>query len=312
MNFLRGLNAPFNLSGVISIEKEFKVTKENFYERLDRVLRKELSDLKLSSIYKLLRRGNVRVNGNKIRDGSWKMEIGDKIQVVFSGDPSKLKRLEESRELTPKHIPLDILFEDDLIVAVDKPSGISVHPGKGIQIITLVEGLMAYGNSKGFVPRPVHRLDKHTSGVILFAKSPEAARELSKLFRERGVEKGYFTLVKGFPEKRGKLVSQREKFVESLAFTVEKSYATTSLLWIDLFTGKKHQIRRQLSEAGYPVVGDDVYGDRLFNRDFKKETGLRRYFLHCSRLSFARNDGKEIEIISELPGDLKRVLGCLE
>lgn len=275
-------------------------------------MRKELSDLKLSSIYKLLRKGNVRVNGNKIRDGAWKLEIGDKVQVVFSGDPSKLKRLEESRELTPKDIPLDILFEDDFVVAVDKPSGISVHPGKGIQIITLVEGLMAYGNLKGFVPRPVHRLDKHTSGVILFAKSPEAARELSKLFREHGVEKGYFTLVKGFPESKGKLVSQREKFVESLAFTVEKSFDSTSLLWIDLFTGKKHQIRRQLSEAGYPVVGDDVYGDRLFNRDFKKETGLRRYFLHCSRLSLVRDDGKGIEIVSELPGDLKRVLDCLE
>lgn len=293
---------------MISIERELKVVKDNFYERLDRFLRRELSDLKLSSIYKLLRKGNVRVNGERVKDGSSRLKIGDVIHVVFSGDPSRLKRLEETRELTPHEIPLVILFEDDLIVAVDKPSGISVHPGKGIQIVTLIEGLMAYGDARGFVPRPVHRLDKHTSGVIVFAKSPEAARELSRLFREREVEKGYYTLVKGIPEENRKLISRREKFVESMAFEIEKSFESVSLLWVDLFTGKKHQIRRQLSEAGYPVVGDDVYGDRDFNRDFKKITGLKRYFLHCSRLSFTRENGKRIEIASHLAVDLKKVL----
>jgi 23S rRNA pseudouridine955/2504/2580 synthase len=84
------------------------------------------------------------------------------------------------------------------------------------------------------------------------------------------------------------------------------------LLWVNLFTGKKHQIRRQLSEAGYPVVGDDVYGDREFNRDFKKLTGLKRYFLHCSRLSFTRENGKRIEIASKLAVDLQKVLANLK
>jgi len=296
------------LSGVVSIDREFRVSKENFYERLDRFLRRELSDLKLSSIYKLLRKGNVKVNEKKVKDGSFRLEIGDLVRVAFSGDPSRLKRLRESRELIPHEIPLKILFEDESIIAVDKPAGISVHPGKGIQIVTLVEGLMAYGEARGFSPRPVHRLDKHTSGVIVFAKSPESARELSSLFRLRGMEKGYQTLVKGVPEAKGRLVSEREKHTESLTFRIEKSFASVSLLWIDLHTGKKHQIRRQLSEAGYPVVGDDVYGDRLFNREFKKETGLRRYFLHCSRLSFIWEGGKTIEILSGLPDDLEKVL----
>ncbi|HCO70613.1 MAG TPA: hypothetical protein DIT26_08610 [Mesotoga infera] len=129
MRFVRGLEAPLKFSGVISIDRELQVVKENFYERLDRFLRRELSDLKLSSIYKLLRKGNVRVNGERVKDGSSRLEIGDVVHVVFSGDLSKLKRLEESRELTPKDIPLDILFEDVSLFAVDKPSGISVHPG---------------------------------------------------------------------------------------------------------------------------------------------------------------------------------------
>ena len=133
----------------------------NYYERLDRFLRNVLNDLKLSSIYKLLRKGNVKVNGKRVKDESHRLSLGDVLQVYYLGDSSKMKRLEETRELVPQKIPLDILYEDDTTIAIDKPAGISVHPGKGIQIITLIEGLLAYGREKGFEPHPVQVRQAH-------------------------------------------------------------------------------------------------------------------------------------------------------
>ncbi|HPI18431.1 MAG TPA: S4 domain-containing protein, partial [Mesotoga sp.] len=98
----------------------------NYYERLDRFLRNVLNDLKLSSIYKLLRKGNVKVNGKRVKDESHRLSLGDVLQVYYLGDSSKMKRLEETRELVPQKIPLDILYEDDTTIAIDKPAGISV------------------------------------------------------------------------------------------------------------------------------------------------------------------------------------------
>ncbi len=285
----------------------------NYYERLDRFLRNVLDDLKLSSIYKLLRKGNVKVNGKRLKDGSHRLSIGDVLQVYYLGDSSRMKRLEETRELTPRKIPLDIIYEDDAIIALDKPAGISVHPGKGIQIVTLIEGLLAYGREKGFEPHPVHRLDKHTSGVILFSKSLASAREVSRLFREHKVEKIYLTLVKDFPQaENGRLESMSEGVLEALEYSLEKRYREVSLLKVRLHTGKKHQIRRQMAQIGCPVAGDDVYGDRTFNRNFKKASGLKRYFLHCQHLGFTYSSGSKITVDSKLPEDLLKVLASLE
>ncbi|HOI63664.1 MAG TPA: RluA family pseudouridine synthase [Mesotoga sp.] len=285
----------------------------NYYERLDRFLRNVLNDLKLSSIYKLLRKGNVKVNGKRVKDESHRLSLGDVLQVYYLGDSSKMKRLEETRELVPQKIPLDILYEDDTTIAIDKPAGISVHPGKGIQIITLIEGLLAYGREKGFEPHPVHRLDKHTSGVILFAKSPASAREISRLFREHEVEKIYLTLVKGCPQiESARLESLNEGILEVLEYSLEKRYREVSLLKVRLHTGKKHQIRRQMAQINCPVAGDDVYGDRTFNRNFKKASGLKRYFLHCQHLGFTCSSGLKIAVDSELPEDLLKVLASIE
>lgn len=276
-------------------------------------MRNVLDDLKLASIYKLLRKGNVRVNGKRVRDGAHRLSMGDILEVSYMGDASKLKRLDESRELVPQDMPLTILYENDKLVAIDKPAGISVHPGKGVQIITLVEGLLAYGKTKGFEPRPVHRLDKHTSGVILFAKSPAAAREIANLFKERKVDKVYHTLLKGVPAvKSGKITVERDGYTESLEYRLIREFEEVSLAEIKLLTGKKHQIRRQMAEMRHPVVGDDVYGEREFNRTFKKEHGLKRYFLHCSHLGLTLDSKERLEFDSPLPADLKKVLSDLE
>lgn len=298
---------------MIVIEREFRVDNANHYERLDRFLRNAMKDIKLSSIYKLLRKGSVRVNGKRVRDGSYRLHLNDSLTVTYSGDVSRIRRLDESRELVPRKMPLEILFEDSDLIAIDKPPGISVHPGKGIQIITLVEGLLAYGKENGFDPLPVHRLDKHTSGVIVFAKSPGSAREMARMFREREIDKTYYTLVKGNPPYEHKsITTERDGYVERLEYRIEKKFEDASLLYVKLLTGKKHQIRRQMAELGCPVVGDDVYGERDFNRQFKKAHGLKRYFLHCSSISFRGKSGELLSISSELPSDLESVLASLK
>lgn len=291
-------------------EKHFKVDEGIFYRRLDKFLRHVLPELKLSSIYKLLRKGNVRVNGKRIKEPSHELSLGDIVVVSYRGNVEYLKRLKESRELIPHNLPIKILYEDESFLAVDKPSGLAVHPGKGVQIVTLIEGLLAYGKRNGFKPFLVHRLDKHTSGVLLVAKSPQAARELTAMFREKRIDKRYVTLVKGIPEKpQAHLKDVIDGVREESEYIVKKTYSKCSLLEIRLFTGKKHQIRRQMAKNGHPVVGDDVYGDRDFNRDFKKRYELKRYFLHCMKMGFIHpKTGHYIEVLSELPDDLKKVL----
>ncbi|OAA31397.1 pseudouridine synthase [Kosmotoga arenicorallina S304] len=289
------------------------VSEDSNYNRLDKFLRHKLKDFKLSSIYKLLRTGCIRVNDSKIKDPAYKIEIGDKISVEYTGNIEHLKRLKELRRPIPYEFPFNILYEDEELLIIDKPPGISMHPGKGVQVITLVEGLMGYGNRKGFKPFLVHRLDKHTSGVLLVAKKLDTARKLAELFRNHKIDKYYLTLVKGHPVNEKGYIKQEEKGItEELIYNVKELFDSSSLLMIELLTGKKHQIRRQCASIGHPVVGDNVYGDRNFNREFKKKHGLRRYFLHCFKMSFRHPvSGKPIQIISELPDDLVRVLKSL-
>ena len=285
----------------------------NHYLMLDKFLRHNLPDLKLSSIYKLIRTGSVKVNGKKTKDQAAPIDLGDKICVTYGGKTEYLKRLDESRELVPHRLPLTILYEDDTLLAIDKPAGLSMHPGKGIQIVTLIEGIMAYGLDKGFKPFLVHRLDKHTSGVLIVAKSISSARSLTAIFREHEMTKFYTTLVKGSPVNPNKrLVQYNDEVREELEYSILERFDNLTLLDVQLFTGKKHQIRRQLSSIGNPVVCDDVYGDIEFNRDFKKRTGLKRYFLHCREMRFIHPlTDKEMKFVSLLPEDLERTLSAI-
>jgi len=308
-----GASPPF-FGGIVLPQKiSYVVNEDCNYNRLDKFLRHKLKDFKLSSIYKLLRTGCIRVNNKKIKDPAYRIEIGDSVSVEYSGKIEHLKRLRESREPVPHEIPFSILYEDKELLIIDKPPGISMHPGKGVQVITLIEGLMGYGNRKGFKPFLVHRLDKHTSGVLLVAKKLDNARKLTALFRNHEINKYYLTLVKGHPfEEKGYLKQEVNGFTEELSYNVKELFDNSSLLTVRLLTGKKHQIRRQCASIGHPVVGDDVYGDRDFNRKFKKEHGLRRYFLHCHKMSFKHpTSGRLFQITSELPEDLKRVLKSL-
>ncbi|HEW92911.1 MAG TPA: RluA family pseudouridine synthase [Thermotogaceae bacterium] len=285
------------------------VDEKNYFRRLDKFLRKNYPQMKLASIYSLIRKGYVKVNGTKVKNGGFELNIGDRIVIITHEGVFK----EESRRTQPIPMKLHILYEDERILAVDKPPGIAVHLGKNINKPTIIEGLMFYGKKNGFIPFIIHRLDKHTSGILIVAKDRESARILSEMFKTRKIKKNYLTLVKGILEAEGKIDKPIDGSYSLTFYRTLRTYDETSFLEVHIKTGRKHQIRKHMAFIGHPVVGDDTYGDWAFNRVFKKKYGLRRYFLHSYNVVFKNPfTGELISIESKLPYDLKEVLKRIE
>ena len=240
------------------------------------------------------------------------MEIGDIVEIRYV-NIDKFRRA-ENRSLEPQPMELDIIFENDRYLVLNKPAGIPIHPGKGVHVVTLIEGLMYYGNKKGFTPHLVHRLDKQTSGVLIVAKDVESARMLSRLFKDRKVKKIYICLVKGMMKEKEGIVNEPIENQEALTeYVVLKNYNEVSLLRVIPYTGRKHQIRKHMFFINHPVVGDNLYGDKEFNKQFKRKYGLKRFFLHCEEISFFDPwEMKKVRFKSPLPEDLSKVLSLLE
>lgn len=288
---------------------EIVVNTENFFRRLDKFIRKNYPQIKLASIYKLLRKGYIMVNGVKVKDGAFELNIGDKVDITVHNGAFR----EENRKSQPVPMKLNIIYEDDRILAIDKPSGIAVHLGKNVNKPTIIEGLMSYGEKNNFTPFVVHRLDKHTSGILVIAKDRETARKLSEIFKSRKVEKYYLTLVKGTIKSDGIIDKPINNSQSLTIYKVLKNYSISTLLEVNIKTGRKHQIRKHMSFINHPVVGDDLYGDWEFNKIFRKTYGLRRYFLHAYKLIFENPfNSKPILLESKLPQDLEEVLKRLE
>lgn len=288
------------------------VDQDNYFSRIDKFLRHVLRNVPLSAIYKLLRTGKVRINGRRAKSVSERLEIGDRVEVVGE-DLTRYSRA--FNELRPAQLALDIIYEDESLLAISKPAGLSVHPGHGVTKPSLLEGVMFYANERGFEPFLVHRLDKDTSGVIVVAKSRQVARELSELFASKKVEKTYRALI--FGELRRE-VSIDEPIDDLEAHTVvfpDGVYMLTlgsqelyvSYVRVAIETGRKHQIRKHLASIGRPIVCDSQYGNFKLNRLFAKQFGLDRQFLHCESLRFSFQ-GKIYTLRAELTEDLKNVL----
>lgn len=288
---------------------EITVNTENFFRRLDKFIRKNYPQIKLASIYKLLRKGYVKVNGVKVKDGSFELNVGDKVDIIVHDGVFR----EENRKSQPVPMKLNIIYEDDRILVIDKPPGIAVHLGKNVNKPTIIEGLMFYGKQNNFTPFIVHRLDKHTSGILVIAKDREAARKLSEIFKNRKVEKYYLTLVKGIIESGGMINEPIDDLPSLTIYKTLRNYDNCTLLEVNIKTGRKHQIRKHMAFINHPVAGDDLYGDWEFNRIFRKIYGLKRYFLHAYKLIFENPfNGKSILLESKLPQDLEEVLKKLE
>jgi len=210
------------------------------------------------------------------------------------------------------------------LLIVDKPAGLSVHAGTGVAH-GLIERARAARPSGDYLEL-VHRLDRETSGCLMLAKEPRRLRELHGLFRNGDIQKRYLTLVRGrWPgindvttrlnrtgqEGLAKMVVDEDGKPAKSRFTNAEQYQQSSLMAVELYSGRTHQIRVHAADQGHPVAGDVRYGERGFNREMRR-TGLRRMFLHANLLSFPDVNGEKIVVSSPLPGELRDVLSALQ
>ena len=282
-------------------------------QRIDNFLLRELKGAPRSLIYRLLRKGEVRVNKGRIK-AQYKLVAGDLVRIP----PVRL----EQREAVPasdwlrRDIDAAIIFEDKRLIVLNKPAGIAVHGGSGISN-GVIEAMRALRPEERQLEL-VHRLDRDTSGCLLIAKKRSALRALHELQRDGGIDKRYLALVAGRPKKRRfevKLALRKntlksgERVVRVDAegksaktlFSLRETFDGFSLLEARLLTGRTHQIRVHLQSVGLPLVGDPKYGDDALNSRVAKQ-GFKRMFLHAERLRF-RLPGDSDDMRIEAPLD---------
>ncbi len=285
-------------------------------ERLDVYLASELTDFSRSFLQQLIGSGNVLVDGLS-RKRTFKITAGQTIAVSIP-EP-------QPHDIQPQEIPLSIVYEDDDIAVIDKPAGMVVHPAAGHADGTLVNALLfrypeiALGGTNR--PGIVHRLDKDTSGLIVIARTPAGQKLLLEQWADGSVQKGYKALVHGIVEPdegtidapigRDPVDRQRMAVVASgkpsvTHFTVEERFDATTLLDVEIETGRTHQIRAHMAFIGHPVVADPLYA-----RGNLPAYGLGRQFLHAWRLGLRLSDGNRRLFESPLPDDLRQTLAEL-
>jgi 23S rRNA pseudouridine955/2504/2580 synthase len=292
-------------------------------QRIDNYLAKRLKGVPKSLIYRMLRTGEVRVNSRRVEPG-YRLQVGDQVRIP------PLRQGERLPPRSPRGRP-DLwqrtLYEDELLVAIDKPAGLAVHGGSGVSL-GAIEALRLQRPGLRFLEL-VHRLDKETSGVLLLAKKRAALTALHERLRSGEVEKVYLALAKGrwrWPERRVLLplnkyvtaagerrVSVKEGGQASeTRFTLERAWDEASLIRARLMTGRTHQIRVHLAHLGHPIAGDDKYGDFAWNRRLAR-LGLKRMFLHAARVGFRHPaSGEYLVIDAPLPEELRDFLALLE
>ena len=303
--------------------KKIQVRVINEKIRLDAYISKEIEDLSRSMIQKLLEEDKINVNG-KIEKPSYKVQEGDIIEVTIE-EPKEVK-------IEAQDIPLDIIYEDNDILVVNKQKGLVVHPANGNPDGTLVNAIMAHckdslsGIGGELRPGIVHRLDKDTSGLLIIAKNDKAHIQVSEQIKNREVKKTYIALVRGTIAEDeatinmpiGRSTKDRKKMAvtkngkEAVThFKVLNRYTTNkgsyTLLEIKIDTGRTHQIRVHMAEIGHPVIGDSVYSNG------KNEFGVEGQCLHAKRLEFVHPiTGKEMKLEAPLPEYFQKIVEQLE
>lgn len=289
--------------------------------RLDKFLADQISSVSRARIQSMISAGEVKINGQVVSKPSQKLKFGDQISALIT---------EITEELPDKqNIAIDIIYEDENVVVINKPSGLVVHPGAGNDDNTLVNALLYHWPQIANVGEAgrqgiVHRLDKDTSGVLIVAKTSSGYTWLVKQFKSRKAKKTYLALVDGKPPTpTGRIetrIGRDERHRQRMAITygahgrkAETEYFTVgeyrdhTLLEVSPLTGRTHQIRVHLVFLGCPVVGDQIYGRR------KKSIEIERFFLHASKLVIRLPEGEtETEFTAPLPADLQTIIDHLE
>jgi len=300
------------------------VTDDHLYQRVDNFLFNHLKNLPKTRVYRLIRKGEIRVNKKRV-DASYKLQLGDLIRI-----PPMM--LEEVKLHIPGRRSIQmltdrVLYEDDNLLIINKPSGIPVHGGTGVKV-GVIETL------KTLYPKLpqlelAHRLDADTSGCLVLAKKRSRLRELHALLRAGQVHKVYLALTKGHWRTDDLKVTAplTKNFLQSgermvrvdpngkasaTTFAIEQAFEHATLVQATLHTGRTHQIRVHSRHKGHPIAGDEKYGDLAFNKDLK-QIGLNRLFLHAHTISFTLpSSGLQIQVTAPLEEDLKACLTSLK
>lgn len=299
-------------------------------QRCDKFLRKLLKDVPLSAIYKAFRKGDIRVNGNKIKE-QYVLEEGDEIVIKYlktSGEKKAFVRIDNNFKVT---------YEDENILMVEKWPNLLVHSDTKGGAPTLTDYVLSYLYDKGdyepekeitFTPAPCNRLDRNTSGVVIFGKNFKYLKALNEAIRERDIEKYYMALVQGRIKDgiyTGYILKNEDANIskvyknevpnsKEIAMEVKniQSCGTFSLIEINLLTGRSHQLRAHLASLGNPIVGDSKYGDKKLNSFFVNRYGLDFQFLYAYKVIF-KSDSDELKymknktIAESLPPILKKI-----
>ncbi|WP_353571896.1 23S rRNA pseudouridine(955/2504/2580) synthase RluC [Candidatus Albibeggiatoa sp. nov. BB20] len=299
----------------------FTVPADYEGQRIDNFLLAHLKGVPKSHIYRILRKGEVRINKGRIKP-IYRLQAGDVLRIPPVRQATRT--LEKPHEYFLQSLKEAILHEDKQLLVINKPSGIAVHGGSGVSY-GIIEGIRAlYPEEKQL--ELVHRIDRDTSGCLLIAKKRSMLRQLHDLLRETGMNKRYLALVKGDWSKRLTTISAplRKNVVQSgervvrvdasgkealTQFQVVERFDMATLVEAHLITGRTHQIRVHCTHKDHPIAGDSKYGDDDFNKHLKAQ-GLSRLFLHASQLDINLPD-YQLSIEAPLPEQLVSVLETL-
>ena len=299
-------------------------------QRIDNFLSKTLKGVPKSHLYRILRSGEVRVNSKRI-DASYKLAMGDLVRIP----PIRTTAQEDApanRGPVAAKFEQAIIFEDEAMLVIDKPAGFAVHGGSGISRGVIEQLRMERPHAKFL--ELVHRLDRETSGVLMLAKKRAALVALHDAIRNNQTDKRYLMLVHGnWTEKKKRVVLPLQKYVlpsgerrvsvqddgqeSETVFHLRKNFGREgseqfSLLEAQLITGRTHQLRVQLAHLGFPIAGDDKYGDFTVNKAMQKR-GLKRMFLHSAETNIRHPlSGEKLKLIAPLPLELEKFLQRLE
>ena len=304
--------------------RHLEITSNHAGQRLDNFLLRELKGAPKSLIYRILRTGEVRLNGGRVQPDH-RLQAGDVLRIP----PVRLGEREERPLRAPpglaERLREAVLYQDRELLVLDKPAGLAVHKGSGLPY-GVIELLRTLRPDEPFLEL-AHRLDRETSGCLALARTPAALRAIQNALRTGRVEKRYLALARGYwnhgPREidqplRRNVLRGGERMVEVLddgkpartQFRPVSLHKPASLLEARIATGRTHQIRVHAAHVGHPLAGDEKYGDAEFNRLMAEQFGLRRLFLHAHSLNLSLG-GRDIAVSAPLDAELKAVMDRL-